>query len=124
MSFITEEIAAIELEFHHCLNTDSPIDTKKLKRLCDLRFERLQELVMTHDQRLEIMKTETRKMTEKLLGLNLHAKPDIQEKLLDEQDKYDKAAIQWVNDSSLPLWGASEAASIAAGILILAHEIC
>jgi hypothetical protein len=122
-SAITEEIKAIEEEVNECFSCDLPIDPKKIIRLGELRLARLKELVATHDQRLEMMKNETRKMTEKLLGLDLSLKPEIKQKLFEEQDKYDKAAVEWVNDPTLSLWGESEAASIAAGIMILANEV-
>jgi hypothetical protein len=93
-----------------------------LKRLCNLREDRLKELVNTHQQRTEVMKEQTRKITAHLIGLNLNGKPDIKERLLEEQDKYDIAASHWVSSETC-LWGESEAASIAAGILILANEI-
>jgi hypothetical protein len=119
---INDEMNAIENEIHDCLDNDSPIDTVKLKRLCALSVEHLTELVKTHDQRLEVMKAETRKMTEKLLGLDLDFKPELKQKILEEQDKFDKVASLWVN-SETTLWGESQAASIAAGILILANQI-
>lgn len=121
MSAITEEIVAIETELHTCLDTDAPIDTKKLKKLYDLRVERLQELVGTHGKRLAIMKEKTREMTAHLISLELSAKPDLKDQLLSEQDKYDEAAVHWVNYEKC-LWDESEAASIAAGILILAAQ--
>lgn len=119
MSAITEEIVAIETELHNCLDTDAPIDSKKLKKLYDLRLERLKELVGTHAERMAVMKDKTREMTAKLIGLELSAKPDLKDQFLAEQDKFDAAAVHWVNYEKC-LWGESEAASIAAGILILA----
>lgn len=118
---IEKEIKDIETEIRLCFDMNTPIDTVKLKRLSQLRIDRLKELVNTHDQRLEWMKAQTRHMTAKLSGLKLDAKPDIKEKLLEEQERYDKAATHWVISENC-LWGESEAASIAAGILILAAQ--
>lgn len=112
-----DEINAIEKELHLCLDMNTPIDTVKLKRLSSLRLERLKELVTTHDERLEVMRRHTREMTAKLVGLNFDGKPDVKERLLEEQDKYDKAASHWAISESCQ-WGESEAASIAAGILM------
>lgn len=114
-----DEIHALESELMACIDTDAMIDSKKVKRLCDLRESYLQELIATHDQRLDIMKRETRKMTETLAGITFEGKPDVQEQLLEQQDKYDVAAVHWVLSESCQ-WGESEAASLAAGIIILA----
>lgn len=122
MSAITEEIMSIEKELHGCLDTNSPIDVVKLKRLCDLRDSRLVELVNTHEKRLEIMKSKTHELTAKLASLDFTLKPELQEQILLEQEKYDVAAISWVNDGSLVPWEESQASSIAAGILILANS--
>ena len=68
------------------------------------------------------MKAQTRHMTAQLIGLDLDLKPEVKEKLLEEQEKYDKAATHWVISENC-LWWESEAASIAAGIMILANEV-
>lgn len=117
-SVVNEEMNTIELEIKSCLDKDELIDPKKLKRLCELRNQRIDELVSTHDQRLEIMKTKTRELTEKLCGLSLDGKPDIKEQLLAGQDQYDIAAIHWVNYENSQ-WGESGAPAIAASLLML-----
>lgn len=121
MSAITNEIAEIESQVNDWFSADLPIDSKKIKRLAELRVERLKELVTTHEQRSFIMKQKTHAMTAKISTLNLDAKPDVKEKLIEEQEKYDKAVVHWVNSESC-LWEKSEAFSIAAGILILANS--
>ncbi len=120
-SVVQTEIESLEKELHECLDKDLPIDTVKLKRLFDLREMRFTELIQTHEQRIEIMKHKTRELTTKLMGLNLQAKPDLREKLLDEQDRYNSAASEWVSSGCCP-WEESEAFSLAAGILVLACE--
>ena len=117
-SAVHDEISALESELKLCLDLDTPIDTIKLKRLSSLRLERLKELVDTHAQRMEVMQQHTREMTDKLSSLKLDGKPDVKEHLFEEQEKYDKAANHWVI-SETSQWGESEAASIAAGILML-----
>lgn len=125
MSVINEEIVTIEKYVFTCLDQDAPIDSIKIKRLSELRRLRLEELVSTHQQRMEIMKTKTRELTAKISftpeEMQLHA--GSMDKLHTEFDLYNSAATQWVINGSLPLWEESEAASIAIGILILAGEI-
>lgn len=122
MTTITDEIATIEKELHGCFETDSPIDPKKIKRLHELKFERLKELVQTHEQRLTVMQGHTRTLTKHLTGLESQGRPDVIEQIHCEMDKYDVAAVHWVNAESF-LWEESQAFSIAAGILILSNEI-
>jgi len=129
MTAITDEIQLLETELHACLDNDDPIDTLKLKRLCSLRVERMKELVEQHavlltdrNNRTAIMQEKTRDWVCKLALIKLDAKPDIRERLLVEQDKYDVAAIYWVENESTE-WHESEAYFIAAGILVLAGEV-
>jgi hypothetical protein len=118
---VNDEITQLETEIHACFDTNSPIDPQKVTRLCDLRIDRMKELVDNQQKRFAIMQEETRKMTGRLVGLKLDAKPDVKEKLFQEQDKFNEAALHWVG-SETTQWGESEAASIAAGILILAAQ--
>lgn len=125
MSAITEEIVKLESELHQCFSTDSPINPKNVKRLCELRVERAKELVGTHEQRSEMMKAKTRELTAKLPRftpekMKLHM--SALDRLYEEQDRYDKAAVHWVISESCT-WEISEAYLIAAGILIIADEI-
>lgn len=122
MSIITDEITAIETYVRNCFDQDFPIDPVKVKRLGDLRIERLNELVQTKEQRDALMKHHTRTLTSKLIGLKSNGRPDVLEKIHEEMDKYDKAAVFWATHEA-GLWEESEASSIAAGILILANEI-
>ncbi len=120
-SAINDEIDAIRKELFSCLDNDLPLDTVKLKRLETLAVERIKELVSTHQQRTEFMKAKTREMTEKISRLNFQGKPDIKEKILEEQARYDKAATHWAIGESC-LWDESEASTILAGILITAAQ--
>lgn len=122
---ISREIEAIEIGIKSCFDNDAPIDPKQVKRLCDLRVERLQELaakqrevVAGRNKREEIMKTKTRELTAKVAQINFRAKPDIEELVCAEMARYDSAAILWLD--GVALWEESDACSIAAGILILA----
>lgn len=126
MSAISEEIDSIKAYVNTCLDTDAPLDTKKIKRLADLKRLRLEELVSTHTQRFEVMKTKTRELTSHLTFTpeQMSIASGTMDLLYAEIDKYDAAAIQWVNNPSLIIWEDSEAYAIAAGILILANEIC
>lgn len=126
MSAITEEITSLQKELHECLDTDSPINPRQLKRLEALFLERLKELVSTHEKRLEIMKTKTREMTSKLPPLSdseMKLNSASIEKLFEEQEKYDASAIRWVNDPELSLWEDSDLPGITTGILILYAKI-
>lgn len=125
-SAIHSEIESIRAELHSCLDTDTPIDPKKVKRLCELCELRLAELAGTHASRLETMKEKTRECTRKMPGLSsetMKLNPAAMDKIFAEQDRCDTAATHWVIAESCP-WEESQAASICAGILILAHEIC
>lgn len=128
MSAITDEIVAIETEINKCFDTDSPIDPKNLVRLYDLRVERAKELAAHHKallsdrkNRIELMKMKTRELTAKTYGCGLELKPDLRDRILQEMDKFDAAALLWIDDDSG--WEQSQSFSIAAGILILVNEI-
>lgn len=125
MSAISDEIKSLEAELHRCLDNDDQIDPKKIKRLFDLRRERLTELANTHEQRLEIMKNKTLEWSGKIpifteKQMKLHAATF--EKMQKAQEDYDKASALWVNSESIP-WEESAAYEIAAGILVLANAI-
>lgn len=126
---ITEEIIAIETYVSDCFTRDLPIDTKKMKRLYDLRIQRIQELADQHrgilslrEKRLEIMQAKTREWIKKKSTAPIRGKPDLVDRIISEEEKYDAACICWVNEESCP-WEESSASSIATGILILIHEI-
>lgn len=70
--------------------------------------------------RFELMKIKTRELAEKLSRADLGEKPDVSQKIHDEMERYDTAVISWL-DKSTP-WDDSDAANIAAGILIVAIE--
>lgn len=122
MSAISEEIVSIETYVNDCLDHDTLIDPKKIKRLYDLRRLRLEELVSTHAQRLEIMKTKIRELTGKMVGIDVKGKPDVIDRIHMEMESYDKAAVHWVLAEPC-LWEESQAYSIAAGVLVLLNEI-
>lgn len=121
-SAVTQEIDAIESEIRSCFETNAPIDPVKIKRLQELRLQRVSELVSTHEQRLLVMQGHTRTLTSKLTGLKSKGRPDVLEKIQEEMQKYDQAASRWVI-SEQSIWEDSEAANIGARILILRGEI-
>ena len=134
---IPEEIASIEASIHACFDTNAPIDPAKVKRLQELRVARAEELasqhaalLSVHKDRHAIMQAKTRELTAQLSftpqQMKLHA--SVVDRIYTETDRYDVAAVQWADAllrdaSDRQPWHESEAASIAAGILILASEI-
>lgn len=122
----TREMDVIQAEINACFDTNSSIDPVKIKRLQELRLLRLTDLVSTHDRRVQMMKTKALELISKMphftseqLKLNAGAC----ERLQIEQERFDVAAKHWAISEEC-LWEESEAYSIAAGILILANEIC
>ena len=132
MSAITEEIEAIETEVRTCLDTNLPIDSVKIKRLCKLRENRMRELIAQHgelladrNKRIEIMQVKVRALTLELSTVpesvyKLH--PSQREALLEEQDKFSDAAQVFV-DLETGDWAESKAAAIEAGIRLILNEI-
>ncbi len=122
MSAITDEIQTIETHVNHCFDSNAPIDPHLIKRLQELRVERLKELVQTHEQRSAVMRGHANALTDKLVGLRSNGRPDVFEKITEGMQKFDEASIHWVISEMCP-WEESDAYSIAAGILILIGEV-
>jgi hypothetical protein len=130
---LSHEIELLESEIKSHFDTGEPIDPKRVQRLCDLRVERLQELAEEHarilgdrKKREEIMQSRTREMMSKIpcfTSGQIKLNASVIERLEIAQEDYGFAAERWVNEEISP-WEESEAYKIAAGILVIASEIC
>lgn len=125
MSDIQVKIDELAAALHKQLASNQPIDPNRLQQLMDMRKDRDRALVVWRRKRFNELQHHTRAMTARLNfspdAMKLHA-PTI-DRILTESDLFDTAAVRWFQSEMCP-WEDSEAASIAAGILVLANEIC
>lgn len=133
MTSVQTEIAEIESYLQKQMDADASLDSRKLKRLCDLKVERMKELVVQHktlitdrENRFREMRQHTDRyvsMTKNLTAEQLKLNAPAIEAIFLEADNYDLAATRWAEQESCP-WSESNACSIMAAIMVMINEIC
>lgn len=122
MSDIQSDIDKLAADLKLATASGRPIDVNRLQQLLDMRRERDVARKRWEDLRLTAIQDHTRSLTEKLTGLKSKGRPDVLEKIQVEMDKFDLAAIRWLDEDVCP-WEDSDAASIASGVLVLVGEL-
>lgn len=114
---VNQEIERLATALKQATTHGEHFDVNRLDQLIDMRKRGQVALAEWRVRRFQELQNHTRAIISKLDHSDMADKPDLADQIHEELEKFDVAAVRWFRDEVVE-WPDSEAASIAAGILI------